>query len=106
MVSSTQENIIRATWGDTLHQSFEQFCVRPPGLARGEHAELDEYDMSDQSSKVLKENEVIGGYNKEDYISERLWASARDGTKIPILHTVEVIDWYTGGPKPVVLRHL
>ena len=29
-----------------------------------------------------------------------------NGTKIPILHTVEVIDWYTGGPKPKVLRHL
>ena len=29
-----------------------------------------------------------------------------NGTKIPILHTVEVIDWYTGGPKPAVLRQL
>ena len=29
-----------------------------------------------------------------------------NGTKIPILHTVEVIDWCTGGPKPQVLRHL
>jgi len=29
-----------------------------------------------------------------------------NGTKIPILHTVEVIDWYTGGPKPKILRHL
>jgi len=28
------------------------------------------------------------------------------GTKIPILHTVEVIDWYTGGPKPEALRKL
>ena len=28
------------------------------------------------------------------------------GTKIPILHTVELIDWYTGGPKPQVLRSL
>ena len=28
------------------------------------------------------------------------------GTKIPILHTVELIDWYTGGPKPEVLRKL
>ena len=28
------------------------------------------------------------------------------GTKIPILHTVEIIDWYTGGPKPEVLRSL
>tara|TARA_Y100001960_G_C14720269_1_gene852026 strand:- start:806 stop:1867 length:1062 start_codon:yes stop_codon:yes gene_type:complete len=27
-------------------------------------------------------------------------------TKIPILHTVEIIDWYTGGPKPQVLRKL
>ena len=28
------------------------------------------------------------------------------GTKIPILHTVEIIDWYTGGPKPEVLKRL
>ena len=28
------------------------------------------------------------------------------GTQIPILHTVEVIDWYTGGPKPTILRKL
>jgi len=28
------------------------------------------------------------------------------GTKIPILHTVEIIDWYTGGPKPEVLKKL
>ena len=28
------------------------------------------------------------------------------GTKIPILHTVEIIDWYTGGPKPEVLKQL
>ena len=27
-------------------------------------------------------------------------------TKIPILHTVEIIDWYTGGPKPKVLAKL
>ena len=28
------------------------------------------------------------------------------GTNIPILHTVEVIDWYTGGPKPRVLKNI
>ena len=27
-------------------------------------------------------------------------------TKIPILHTIEIIDWYTGGPKPKVLKNL
>jgi len=29
-----------------------------------------------------------------------------NGTKIPILHTVEIIDWYTGGPKPEILNKL
>ena len=29
-----------------------------------------------------------------------------NGTKIPILHTVEILDWYTGGPKPKVLQKL
>ena len=26
------------------------------------------------------------------------------GTKVPILHTIEILDWYTGGPKPEVLK--
>jgi len=26
------------------------------------------------------------------------------GTKIPILHTIEVLDWYTGGKKPKILQ--
>ena len=26
-----------------------------------------------------------------------------NGTNIPILHTIEVLDWYTGGPKPNIL---
>ncbi len=29
-----------------------------------------------------------------------------NGTKIPILHTVEIIDWYTGGPKPEILNRI
>jgi len=29
-----------------------------------------------------------------------------NGTKIPILHTVEIIDWYTGGSQPEILRKL
>ena len=29
-----------------------------------------------------------------------------NATKIPILHTVEILDWYTGGPKPTILLKL
>jgi len=28
-----------------------------------------------------------------------------NGTKIPILHTIEILDWYTGGPKPKILQN-
>ena len=28
------------------------------------------------------------------------------GTEIPILHTVELLDWATGGPRPEALAHL
>jgi oligopeptidase B len=33
---------------------------------------------------VLKEQEVVGGYDKSAYASERVWATAPDGTKVPI----------------------
>ena len=29
-----------------------------------------------------------------------------NGTNIPILHTVELLDWYTGGPKPKIFNKL
>ncbi len=29
-----------------------------------------------------------------------------NGTNIPILHTVELLDWYTGGPKPKILEKI
>ncbi len=44
-----------------------------------------EYNMKTGDKKVLKEQEVLGGkFNKNNYISERRWATAEDGTKIPV----------------------
>ncbi|AIL64912.1 Protease 2 [Rickettsiales bacterium Ac37b] len=43
-----------------------------------------EYDFATDSITVLKEQEVLGGYNKDLYKSERIFAVAQDGTKIPI----------------------
>ena len=42
-----------------------------------------DYDMDAKTSKLLKEQEVPG-YDRTLYKSERLWATASDGTKIPI----------------------
>lgn len=44
-----------------------------------------EYNMRNKTTKLLKQQEVLGGtFDKENYISERIWANARDGKKIPI----------------------
>ena len=44
-----------------------------------------EYNMQTKEQTVLKQDEVMGeGFSSENYISERLFATADDGTKIPI----------------------
>jgi oligopeptidase B len=43
-----------------------------------------DYDMHTQEKTLLKQQEVVGGYNSEDYQAERLFATAQDGTKIPM----------------------
>ncbi len=43
-----------------------------------------DYDMDSKASKLLKQTEVLGGYDKTRYASERVYAKARDGTAIPI----------------------
>jgi oligopeptidase B len=43
-----------------------------------------EYDMDKQQGTLLKETEVPGGFDKKNYASERVFAVAADGTKIPL----------------------
>jgi oligopeptidase B len=43
-----------------------------------------EYDLATKTSNLLKEDKVLGGFDKNDYASERLWATARDGVQVPI----------------------
>jgi oligopeptidase B len=43
-----------------------------------------DYDMNTRQATLRKETEVPGGFKKENYQSERLFAIATDGTKIPL----------------------
>ena len=43
-----------------------------------------DYDMEKRTSTLLKQTEVLGGYDPARYESQRLWAKASDGTRIPI----------------------
>jgi oligopeptidase B len=43
-----------------------------------------DYDMATRQRTLLKQEEVLGGFNPDDYVTERLYAPASDGTEIPL----------------------
>ncbi len=43
-----------------------------------------DYDMVDREKTLLKEYEIVGGYDKSEYQTQRIWAEAEDGAKVPI----------------------
>ncbi len=43
-----------------------------------------DYNMQTKARKLVKQLEVLGGYKSADYVTERVYATAQDGTKIPI----------------------
>jgi oligopeptidase B len=47
-------------------------------------ASVYDYNMNSKEKKLMKQQEVVGGYNASDYITERLYAKAKDGTTVPI----------------------
>lgn len=45
---------------------------------------LYEYNVEDETTTKLKEQEVPSGFNPEDYTVERIWATASDGVEVPM----------------------
>jgi oligopeptidase B len=43
-----------------------------------------DYDMANRSKTLLKQDSVLGGFDKNNYESKRLWATAADGTQVPV----------------------
>jgi len=74
--------------------AYESF-ITPPSVF--------DYDVASREKKLLKRTEVLGGYDPSGYESERLYATARDGTKVPIslLHKK---GWKPDGSHPMLLN--
>lgn len=48
-------------------------------------ASIIDFNMKTNEKQLMKEQEVLGGkFDKKNYIEERVWATAQDGTKVPI----------------------
>lgn len=48
-------------------------------------ASVIDFNMRTKTKKVLKEQQVLdANFNKSNYVEERVWATAEDGTKIPM----------------------
>ncbi len=43
-----------------------------------------DYQMDTRERTLLKQQEVLGGYDPTQYEARRVWATARDGTRVPI----------------------
>ncbi len=60
---------------DTLRYRYES-PVTPPSVYH--------YDLETRERELLKQEEVLGGYDPSRYIVERLYATAPDGVQVPI----------------------
>ena len=43
-----------------------------------------DFNMRTKTKEIKKEQEVLGDFDKKNYTEQRVWATATDGTKIPI----------------------
>jgi oligopeptidase B len=43
-----------------------------------------DYDMNAQTKELKKQQTVLGGFDKENYVSERFFVTVRDGAKVPV----------------------
>ncbi|WP_367389235.1 S9 family peptidase [Lewinella sp. LCG006] len=61
-----------------------------------------DYNMKTKAMELLKQQEVLGGFNSDDYVSERIYAKARDGVSVPI-SIVYHKDFKKDGTQPLLL---
>ena len=67
---------------DSLEFASTRIRLRYEALNRP--AQIRQLELTDGAQQVLKQTPVLGKFDADDYVSQRLWATAQDGTQIPI----------------------
>lgn len=62
-----------------------------------------DYDMASREKTLKKQQEVLGGYKPDDYMTERIYATGGDGTAIPISLVYKKNLFNKDGSSPLLL---
>lgn len=69
----------------TTNVDFDTDILRYSYQSLATPSSVIDFNMKTKTKEILKEQEVLGGkFDKNNYIEERVWATARDGVKVPI----------------------
>ena len=81
---------------DQSHLRFGYTSMTTPGS-------VIDYDFKSGEKTVQKEQEVVGGYDKSLYETKRIWATAADGTQVPMSIVYRKDKLRSDGPNPTML---
>lgn len=87
----------------STNPDFDTQVLRYSYQSMGTPSSVIDFNMKTKEKEVKKEQQVLGGkFDKKNYIEERVWATAQDGTKIPI-SMVYKKDLKKDGKNPLLL---
>jgi len=61
-----------------------------------------DFDMVSKETTLMKREEVLGGYNPDEYTTGRLYVTARDGVKVPVSYVYKK-GFKEDGSQPLLL---
>jgi oligopeptidase B len=72
------------TAGVGANPDFEAVTLRYSYNSMTTPSSVYEWDMEQRTKTLLKRQEIVGGFNPEEYVTERLMAPSHDGVLVPI----------------------
>jgi oligopeptidase B len=87
----------------SVNPEFDTEVLRYGYTSMTTPASVFDFNLNSKDRTLLKQQEIVGGYDETLYESKRIWATARDGVKVPMsmVYRKDKID--EDGPNPLLL---
>lgn len=86
-----------------VNRNFDTASFRYSYQSLVSPASVYEYDVATGDSTLLKQQEVPGGFDRERYASERIWATASDGVRVPVSLVYRRDHFEKDGTNPIYI---